>query len=229
MKHLILLHGAIGAKDQLQPLDDALKSDFIVHAINFSGHGGKPFPSEPFSIEMFAQEVLNYISQHGIENAYVFGYSMGGYVGMYLVKKFPEKISKLITLATKYYWDQAVAEKEIKMLDPATIQQKVPAFANELELRHGPQDWKELLFRTRELLATLGAGNVLHPSDFASVSTPCLLMLGDRDKMITLEETANVYKQVPNASLAILPGTPHPIEKMDVSLLAYFIRRFINE
>ena len=51
MKNIVLLHGAIGAKDQLQPLADLLKNDFIVHVFNFSGHGGKPFAEEHFSIE----------------------------------------------------------------------------------------------------------------------------------------------------------------------------------
>ena len=227
MKALILLHGALGARDQLQPLVDALQDGFNVHSINFSGHGGTAFPSKPFSIDLFAHDVLQYMHQHTIQNASVFGYSMGGYVGMYMAKHFPEKIAALVTLATKYHWNAAIAENEIKMLDPATIQQTVPAFSKELAMRHAPQDWKELLFRTAELLTSLGAESVLNDADLRSISSRCLLMLGDRDKMVSLEETVNVYKQLENASLAILPSTAHPLEKADVSLLAFFIRRFI--
>jgi len=227
MKALILLHGALGAKDQLQPLADTLQNGFNVHAINFSGHGGTAFPSNRFSIELFAQDVLQYMQQHEIRNASVFGYSMGGYVGMYLAKHFPERIAALITLATKYHWDAGIAEKEIKMLDPAIIQEKVPAFAKELAMRHAPQDWRELLFRTAQLLTSLGAESVLNDADLTSISSQCLLMLGDRDKMVTLEETVNVYKRLQNASLAVLPCTGHPLEKADVSLLDFLIRRFL--
>ena len=229
MKALILLHGALGAKDQLQPLADALHDGFNVHSINFSGHGGTAFPSKPFSIDLFAHDVLQYMQQHQLENASLFGYSMGGYVALYLAKRFPEKVRALVTLATKYHWNAAIAEKEIKMLDPATIQDKVPAFAKELVMRHAPQDWKELLFRTRDLLTSLGTESALNDADIRSISSPCLLMLGDRDKMVTLEETVNVYKQLENASLAVLPATAHPLEKADASLLAFFIRRFIDQ
>jgi esterase/lipase len=48
MAHLVLLHGAIGSKDQLHPLANALKKDFDVHLLNFSGHGGNAFPGKPF-------------------------------------------------------------------------------------------------------------------------------------------------------------------------------------
>lgn len=228
MQHLILLHGAIGAKDQLQPLADRLKNDFNIHLINFSGHGGNPFPEKPFSIQLFAQDVLDYMQSRQLYNAAIFGYSMGGYAAMYLAKYYPGKISKLITLATKYYWDEAVAAKEIKMLDPLTIELKLPAFAKELEHRHAPRDWKQLLHHTKQLLLHLGNNNELKIADYASISTPCLLMLGDRDKMISLQETLDVYGQLPNASLAVLPKTPHPIEKVDPELLRFFIARFLH-
>jgi esterase/lipase len=39
MQHLLLLHGAIGAKDQLQPLADELKDNYFIHTLNFSGYG----------------------------------------------------------------------------------------------------------------------------------------------------------------------------------------------
>ena len=58
MQHLILLHGAIGAKDQLQVLADELSNEFIVHNLGFIGHGGEPLPREAFSIELFANVIL---------------------------------------------------------------------------------------------------------------------------------------------------------------------------
>ena len=229
MDHIILLHGALGATDQLQSLANTLKNDFHVHPINFSGHGGNPFSSKPFSIELFSQDVLDYLEQHQIDSAVVFGYSMGGYVGMYLAKYFPAKISRLITLATKFHWDKKTAEREMKMLDADTILQKIPAFAKELEMRHAPGDWKQVLHHTKQLLSDLGADNKLKLAVYASISTPCLVMLGDRDKMVTLEETVDVYKQLPNGSLAVLPQTPHPIEKVDPALVTSFIRRFVQQ
>ena len=49
----------------------------------------------------------------------------------------------------------------------------------------------------------------------------------DRDKMVTREETINVFQSLPNAQLAILPATPHPLEQADSSLIAYHLQRFL--
>ena len=152
---------------------------------------------------------------------------MGGYVAMYLTKYHPQKINKVITLATKFHWDETVAAKEIKMLDAAIIEQKVPAFAAQLQQRHA-QHWKLLLERTAALLLSLGKNNALQLEDYATINTPCLLLLGDRDKMISTEETFEVYKQLPNAQLGMLPATAHPIEQVNVNTLAFFIQQFIG-
>ena len=228
MQHLILLHGAIGAKSQLEALADELSNEFKIHLINFSGHGGKPMTEAKFSIALFAGELLDYMTENRISQADIFGYSMGGYVAMYIAKNYPEKINRIITLATKFHWDEFTAAREVKLLHADTIQQKVPAFAQQLSERHFPTDWKILLEKTAELLTALGADNTLKHGDYLSVTTPCLLLLGDRDKLVSLDETLAVYKQLPNAQLGILPGTPHQFELVDLRFLVFFIKGFFK-
>lgn len=228
MQHLILLHGAIGAADQLESLKDLLKKDFEVHLFNFSGHGGKPFPSENFSIASFSNEVLAYLDQNRIQSAHFFGYSMGGYVAMHLAKDQPSRVNKIVTLATKFQWDQEIAEREVKMLDAEKISEKLPAFAEQLRQRHAPNDWKIVLQKTIEMLIGLGNQNALQLKDYASISNQCLLLVGEKDKMVTQEETVEVYKALPNAKLMTIPDTSHSIEHVDVLMLAGIINEFLG-
>src|SRR5215213_4562309 len=128
MQHLLFLHGAIGGSDQLMPLSKALSADFSVHNLDFPGHAGKAMPAA-FSIPLFSTYVKDYCDQHALKQVSVFGYSMGGYVGMYLAKQHPALVRKLATLATKFHWNEETAAREIKMLQPAVIEQKLPLFA----------------------------------------------------------------------------------------------------
>ncbi len=227
MKSLLLLHGALGSADQFKPLYELLKDDYKVHSLNFSGHGGMSFPDQGFSIPLFGLEVLDYMEQHRIEKASFFGYSMGGYVAMYLAKKLSGRVESVITLATKFHWDKEIAARESTMLDAAIIEQKLPAFAAQLKERHTPDNWKTLLDRTKELLEGLGKKNELTEKDYQTIETPVLLLLGDRDKMVTLEETLNVYKSLPNAQFGILPGTAHAFEGVDTGLLSSLIKYYL--
>ncbi|MBK8610199.1 MAG: hypothetical protein IPL84_09690 [Chitinophagaceae bacterium] len=63
MQQIILLHGAIGGMDQLAELENRLAADFVVHRLNFSGHGGAPFTEPNFSIPLFAKEVIRFLDE----------------------------------------------------------------------------------------------------------------------------------------------------------------------
>lgn len=227
MKHLLLLHGAIGTKEQLQPLAEKLNNDFIIHTISFSGHGGEPMP-DIFSIELFANDVLTYLKQNNIEKINIFGYSMGGYVALYLAKYRPEKIQKVFTLATKFSWNPEISQKEIKMLDAEKIAEKIPAFAKMLEIRHAPHNWKVLLKKTADMILALGNDNTLTLQDLENIEIPVTVSVGDNDNMVTLGETKDVCQHLKNGQLIILPDTLHPIEKMDIGKLAEKIKLFFD-
>ena len=227
MEHILLLHGAIGAKDQLQPLAEKLKNNFIVHTLSFSGHGGEPMADE-FSITLFANNVLDYIIKQNISRINIFGYSMGGYVALYLAKHHPEKIIKVFSFAAKFQWTPEIAQQEIKMLNATKIEEKIPAFAKTLEQRHSPNDWKMVLNKISEMLIRVGNESPLKSTDFETIETPVLIGLGDKDATVTLEETIAVYRKLKNANFIVFPDTPHPIEKISAERLSEEIIDFFK-
>ena len=228
MQDILLLHGALGDSEQLKALDTSLANDFTVHRINFAGHGGTAFTTNPFSIDNFGKQVIDFLNRLNISSINIFGYSMGGYVAMYLAKYHPKKIKSLITLATKFHWDESIAARESTLLNAQKIEEKVPAFAAALKERHQSDNWKIVLQQTADMLTVLGRNNPLQLKDYNHIEQPVLLLLGDRDKMVTLEETLAVYHQLPNAQLSLLPGTLHPIESVNTERLAFEIRSFLR-
>jgi pimeloyl-ACP methyl ester carboxylesterase len=228
---ILLLHGAAGSSEQLVPVANLLSDSFSVNLYNFSGHGGKQIPSEPFSIELFADDVLYFIEKnnllkHGSVN--IFGYSMGGYVALYIARHFPEKINKIFTTATKFRWNEDTSVKESGLLNPEKIAEKVPQFAEQLSRIHSPEDWKEVLRKTSEMMINLGKNKLLTNGDLSMIENEVLLSVGDRDNMVTIEETVEVFRNLKNGKLLILPGTPHPIEKISAHRLALEMKSFFE-
>jgi esterase/lipase len=225
MQNIILLHGAIGAKDQLELLAAELKQHgYNVFTLNFSGHGQTPFQTH-FGIEQFVLELEQFIKENNLQQPTVFGYSMGGYVALYLAKQQPTLLGNIITLGTKFEWNPEIAQKEVKMLDSKTIIEKVPKFAEALQKRHG-QDWELLLQKTAEMMLSLGNKNALSLNDFSAIENKVLIGLADKDNMVSLEETTSVYKQLKNGAMYMLPNTKHPIETVDLKLLVELVSRF---
>jgi pimeloyl-ACP methyl ester carboxylesterase len=224
MKNLLLLHGAIGAKDQLEPLKKILSKKFNVYSFSFSGHGC--FGSfQEFNIKQFTEDTLSFISTNNLKEVFIFGYSMGGYVALNLAKEHPDKVAQIITLGTKFKWNPEIAAKEVKMLNVAIIEAKVPAFARVLSERHGAENWKNVLSRTADMMMEMGEKSPLLLTDYQTIKTPCRLLLAEFDEMVSKEETLEVIDALQNATFKLLPNSKHPIEKVDLSLLAIQIEK----
>ncbi len=227
MKSIILLHGAIGAADQLEQIKKVLSLTFQVFTLDFDGHGKKSDSLEPFSIELFADNLNRFISDNHISNPSVFGYSMGGYVALYYHLHFTSPIEKIFTFATKFNWTPEIASRETKMLDTSAIKLKVPAFAQALEIRHG-KEWETVLEKTKKMMLNMGNHPPLSSSDLNRMAIPVQFGLGDSDKMVSLEETIEYKKACKNGSLLVLPNTEHPIEKTNSVDLGFHIQSFFK-
>lgn len=226
MKTIVLLHGAIGASDQLEKLKEGLSENFKVYAIDFFGHGLRSSENMSFSIENFAADLDVFLTKNEIMHPVIFGYSMGGYVAVYHAIHFSNKAEKIITLGTKFNWNSEVALKESQMLNPKKIMEKVPQFAQQLQQRHGENYWEKVLSFTAGMMLEMGRKNPLSPDDFVKLEIPACYGLGDRDTMVTLEETYQAYKHSPKGSFYVLPDTPHPIEKINWNELIFRIYQF---
>lgn len=229
MKDIVLLHGALGASDQLLPLAEQLKTlSFTPHLFNFSGHGNTPLNSNDFSIEAFSEELIDFIERQKLIQPHIFGYSMGGYIALYTAHKHPTLLNTITTLGTKFKWNSNIAEKETAMLNPNTIQSKVPQYAQALKNRHGENKWTLLLERTANLMGSLGSDNVLTESILQAIKQKALIGIGDKDSMVSLEETVETYKLLQNSSMYMLPNTKHPIESVNTINLASLLNQFCN-
>lgn len=220
MKTILLLHGAIGSRKQLEPLSKFLKEKkFDVHTLNFFGHGGEPFHEEGFGIKIFSWQVQNYIKANKLQKPAVFGYSMGGYVALRLAYKFPDLLGDITTLGTKFAWTPEAAAKEAALLNPQKLEEKVPAFAESLKAMHAPNNWKELLAKTTGMMKSLGEEPLLTENEFRAIENKVTLCLGDKDNMVTREELERAAESLPNGKFHLLKDTPHPIEKVEIKTL----------
>jgi pimeloyl-ACP methyl ester carboxylesterase len=227
VKQIILLHGALGAQDQLAPLRTELsKLNYEVHLLSFSGHGTFPFQND-FDIKQFASELALFIRNNHLERPHIFGYSMGGYVALYLASQQKDLIGNIITLGTKFNWTKEIAEREIKQLDPKVILEKIPKFAESLKQRHG-DDWELLLKRTQEMMTGLGNNNILNSELFSKITNKVLIGLADKDSMVTADETENAIQQLHNAARYTIHDSKHPIETADPKVLADIIHKFLQ-
>lgn len=225
MKNLILLHGALGHSDLFNPYKEVLSQHFHIHTPLFSGHGNTALPQDGITIAQYTGELDAYCTQQGLDEVHLFGHSMGGYVALCYALQQPARVQSVMTLGTKFDWTEEQALRESKMLNPDAILEKVPKYAAQLEAQHGSQ-WKALLPAIADMMIGLGKSPVLQSAHLTTLTLPVQIMIGDKDNMVSLEESAQVYRSIPDARMAVLPDTKHPMDRVRPQLVLDLMKDF---
>jgi 3-oxoadipate enol-lactonase len=113
----VLFGGSLGTTLEMwEPQVRTLANRARVVPFDHRGHGGSPVPRGPYRIEDMGRDVLLLLDRLGLERASYCGLSIGGMVGMWLAANAPERIHRLVLIATAAYlppastWAERAAE-----------------------------------------------------------------------------------------------------------------------
>lgn len=228
MNSLVLLHGALGSAEDLNllakhPFGAAIR----LYPFTFKGHGKKDMKGR-FGIGAFSDELLAFISKENILHPFVFGYSMGGFVALDAALKAKVAFSGIITLGTKFKWSEDFTSKETAKLQPEVLLQKAPDFVSLLKQKHGPA-WESLLSQTAEMMKDLQTTHIPFMHALSAIKIPVAIGRGDKDKMVTEEESRMAQQYIDGADYFELPESSHGFESINHNALAELIIDFMRK
>ncbi len=235
---LLLLHSGTGSSASWA--DDVLifSQQFRVFALDLRGHGRTVNTSTQMSYSVMAEDVLAFCAALNLRQPFLCGHSDGGNVALELAIRHAAlpralvlsgvahgpsgDVSSYTTLLKQYLGSNAVPEPQ----DLARLEQALPTVVNSLRNLHDafqrPDYWKTLVTQTWQMWnAPLG----YKPEDLKLVTSPALVLLGDRDELLPIEEAVALYRALPVAELGIVPNTSHGFSPYMRSLAFDFLRR----
>lgn len=218
---LILLHGALGCSRHWDAMSRKLGAEHRLFPVDFPGHGNSDAPVIP-TIDGLSDFLADYIRVAGLDNPYILGYSMGGYVSLHALAHKKIKVAGLLTIATKMNWSPEIAAKEIARLNWDVM----GVIREKLESEHGAH-LPDLFSNTASILKSIG-DKPLNQSDIETIDTPFTMSVGENDKMVSREETERTASWNRLADWALLEGQGHTLERMDTEYLYNFVKQLLN-
>lgn len=208
---LIALHGATGSgAEQFAALLPALTSAFRVHLPDARGHAGTRWDvRDGWTAEQLVRDAAAFADALGLGTFHLIGYSMGGMTALQLACRVPERIRTLVAVSIS---PEREPRRSVgrRVLDPERIERDDPGWARRLEARHdqglGPDAWRRLL---RAVTSDLETQPLLGPIDLRRIDAPTLVVAGDRDPFVPVEQARALARQVRDGRLLILPGVDH--------------------
>jgi pimeloyl-ACP methyl ester carboxylesterase len=213
---LILLHGGTSTLEEWKPLLPSFTPHFHVYALDSRGHGKTDNPLGRLSYRTMAEDVAAFIRALDISRPLVCGYSDGGQIVLELAMRYPGLTKALVIGAAWYKFSEqyVTALKRWGVERPGEydfdwVQAKYPHFVDDWKTHHHPDDpeyWKSLILQISEMW--LNPLNYTE-ADFKQIADPILILIGDRDGMVPLEDAFEMYQMIASSELAVLPNADH--------------------
>lgn len=199
---LLCIHGFLENHSMWDFLD-ALEKPHRIICIDLPGHGLSPALEQEPSIAIYAQMIEECMKGLGIKKFQVVGHSLGGYIGLELLKNFPHSVQKLLLLHSHPFADSSQKKLERNRLQEALLQGKTQFLRLSIPGLVAPKRQAELeneiafLMGMAEQCSVRGAIQALEAmknrgdaSRCKDLNHPCIALIsGDQDPAIPLQET----------------------------------------
>jgi pimeloyl-ACP methyl ester carboxylesterase len=242
---VVLLHGFPLSRAMWEEQLAGLGSIYRVIAPDLRGFGESPVPEGVYTMDAMADDVMELLETLEIKGPVVVGgLSMGGYVALSLVARYPTRVKALMLMDTRAGADtpeaaegrEATARSVIAAGNvTAVVDAMLPRIFCKMTLEQRPErvePIKAVMARTAPQ-GIVGAlrGMASRPDrrgDLPKIAVPTLVMVGDEDVITPPAEARAMAEAIPNARLEVIPKSGHmaPYENHAVANAA--ILRFLK-
>lgn len=242
---LLLIHGFPLSSKIWRHQAEGLKGDFRVIAPDLRGFGRSEAPVAGYSMDVYADDMAGLLDHLRIESAVVCGMSMGGYVLLNMLDRYPERVRGACFMVTRSGADDEAGKARRSALAEEVLNSGVNVaaeafakilFAPETAVKR-PEIVAEVAGLMRGMKKEGVAGGLLamknrpdYRDSLARFGVPSLVLGGEQDQAIPVEESRSIAEGLPDAVLCLIPGAGHMVmmEQPEAvnSALKSFLRKF---
>jgi len=216
---LVLLHGAFSAiGTSFDAILPGLAKTRQVIAFELQAHGRTADIDRPLSIEQMADDTAAALKHLGIDQADIFGYSMGAVVALQVVLRHPDVVRKLVFMSATYTLSgvhpglmDGFGEMKPEMMHGS------PWHEEYMRIAPRPEDFARFFAKKTQMDQQI---KDVPAEAIRAIKAPVLLIIGDSD-LVRPEHAVEMFRLLgggvfgdmppglPASQLAVLPGTSH--------------------
>lgn len=215
---LVLLHGYPLDRHIWDDVIPLLEDKFDLILPDLRGFGESTTVGSPYTMDDFASDIAGLLDHLGIRKAAIAGHSMGGYVALAFLDRYPDRVSGLGMVSSQALADSPerkegryksaaeVAEKGTQgvvefMASKLTLDERVRMLASEIMKRQKPAGFVGALKAMAERMDSSAL--------LSAFKSPAVIVHGGADDLIPFERAREMKDMVPHAHLAELKGVGH--------------------
>ncbi|MGY6742087.1 MAG: alpha/beta fold hydrolase [Cecembia sp.] len=223
---IIFSHGLLWSHKMFLDQIDFLKKKYTIIAYDHRGQGQSEVTEGPYDMDMLTQDAFELIDKVACRPVHFVGLSMGGFVGMRLAARYPDKIKSLILLETSAHPEPVENLPKYKFLNgivkwfgviPKVAKEvmKIMFAQSWLENPKNKEDYKKWIkeLQSNKRTITRSVEAVIYrkgvEEEIRQIQCPTMVVVGDEDVATKPEKAKFIQMSIPNAVLHMVPGAGH--------------------
>jgi pimeloyl-ACP methyl ester carboxylesterase len=252
---VLFIHGILGSQRQWTHLVDELDDDQRVLVPDLFGHGESEKPLGDYSLGAHAAAMRDLLDHLGIERVTLVGHSLGGGIAMQFYYLFPERVDRLVLVASGGLGREVNlllraatlpgAAQVLSVVASAPVLSRVEALgrgASRVGWRPGAdlgaiwrgfrsladaESRRAFLATTRAVIDIGGQSISAHDHLEGALPIPLLIVWGSRDRMIPASHALSAQRAVPECRVEVFEGAGHFPHLEDPDRFATLLREFV--
>lgn len=238
---VLLLHPLATHRHIWAPLVPVLSASYELWLPDLPGHGESPV-IESRGLGGFADALLAMMDRARIEKAALVGVSLGGMVAQAAALAAPARVRSLVLAHTSARSTPAAREAWAQRLSAASaagmasqVDSTLARWFTEPFRASAPltMAWIAQMIRSTSLSGYGAAVAAIQGLDYlqrlAQLSCPTLVLAGDVDAAVTVEQSRALAAAIPNATLEVLSGAPHVSHVEQPTVFLERVGRFLQQ
>ena len=252
---LLFIHGILGSQRQWSRLVDGLDDEHRVLVPDLFGHGDSAKPLGDYSLSAHAAALRDLLDHLGIERVTLVGHSLGGGIAMQFSYLFPERVDRLVLVASGGLGREVnvilrsatlpLAEQVLSVVASTPVLSRVEALgrgAARLGWRPGAdldaiwrgftslgdgESRRAFLATTRAVIDIGGQSISAHDHLESVAPIPILIVWGSKDRMIPAWHALSAQRAVQDCRVELFEGAGHFPHLDDPERFTRVLREFV--
>ena len=221
---VIFIHGFPFNKEMWVNQVANLSDHCRVLAYDIRGFGKSEPGIQKYSISLFADDLIEFMDALQIQKAIVCGLSMGGYILLNAVTRFPDRFDSIVLSDTQCIADSPQARegrmKSIELINKEGVGGFADGFIQKVFWKETFDRNPDAVQKIRTIINSTAPSSVTSTltalaerdevcSKLGNINVPALILCGDEDVVTPVEQSKVLQSKIPGAQLQILQEAGH--------------------